>query len=450
VGSGQTSFEMSQWADRNPQKGLNTSSLLSTWHRVDARNRQLGWMRYDPGDVDDHPWLSAVPTPYVRRFARNAMRVADLIAPISMHSLLRVQRTVVPTAFYHVGMAYLMREQISSPDFHWSKGEVEAVCSEALARRLNAEHMCWSHPYRHHAKGWREGNPSSAPPSCAHHTARLGLLLLEVGLAHNNPELISAGVSAARALNEYHRWREYPDGTTTVSYYPNTDDETINTCADVAALLSLVPLDRDFPKRQERLFGLVQMILNEQQADGSWTYCTARHYQEHSDKPYVDNHHSAQVLQALARIYATRSLTGTIESEICTSIRRGIGYYCNAFIRADGSSSYFPKGKRDTEIVGYTEGLAAIAWSFRSAAVSPDESLGRRLLHEAECLLKSSLRFLDSQTHDVASAQRFHMLYKIKSLRWGSGPLLEGIQYVLWMLSSLKAPEVCEAKASAR
>jgi len=441
---------MSQRADRERQIALETSSLLSTWHRVDSRNRQLGWMRYDPGDIDDHRWLGALPAPYVRRLARNAMRAADLIAPISMHSLLRVQRTVVPTAFYHVGMAYLMRERISCPDTHWSKGEVEAVCSEAIARRLDAEHMCWAHPYRHHAKGWREGNLSFAPPSCAHHTARLGLLLLEVGRAHSIPGLISAGVSAARALNEYHRWREYPDGTATVSYYPNTDDETINTCADVAALLSLVPLDHEFSKRQERLFGLVKMVLNEQQANGSWTYCTNRHYQEHSDKPYVDNHHSAEVLQALARVYASGLLTGPIESQICTSIRRGIEYYCDAFIRQDGSSSYFPHGRRDTEIVGYTEGLAAIAWCFRSEAVSPEESLGRRLLREAGCLLISSLQFLDTRTYDVASDKRFQMFYKIKSLRWGSGPLLEGIQYVLWMMSGLKATEVCRTEAVAR
>ena len=292
------------------------SALLSTWHRIDARNRQLGWMRYDPGDVDSHPWLDAFHTTSVRRFARNAIRVADLFAPLAVHSLLKVHQTIVPTAYYHVGMAYLMREQISVPTQGWQKEEAEEVCAQALALRLDAEYACWAHPYRHHAMTWREGKRSSAPPSCAHHTARLGVLLLQVGNAHHVPELISAGVSAARALNEYHNWRQYPDGTATVSYYPNTNDETINTCADVAALLALVPPDKEFPKRLDRLFGLVRMILNEQKADGSWTYCTARHYRDHTDKLYIDNHHSAQVIQALARVRSAGLLTKTIDSEI--------------------------------------------------------------------------------------------------------------------------------------
>jgi hypothetical protein len=348
-------------------------------------------------------------------------------------------------------MAYLMREQISVSTQRWRKAEAEEVCAQALALRLDAEHACWAHPYRHHAMAWRDGKRSSAPPSCAHHTARLGILLLQVGSAHHVPELISAGVSAARALNEYHNWQQYPDGTATVSYYPNTSDETINTCADVAALLALVPPDQDFPKRRDRLFGLIRMILNEQHADGSWSYCTARHYREHTDKLYIDNHHSAQVIQALARVRSSGLLSKTIASEIDTSIRLGIEYYCKAFMTPEGHSRYFPYQNRPAEIVGYSEGLAAIAWSLWCEAVDPDEPLGRRLQHDAARLLTSSLRFLDTQAYDVASAERFHMFYRIKSLRWGSGPLLEGIQYGLQLMDCRSlSSEVLETEPAAQ
>jgi len=432
---------MTKAVDRDSVSLLDLSALLSTWHCIDKRNRQLGWMRYDPADLDDSPFLDALRFPPVRRIARNAVRAADLVAPFPVHSLFQVQPTVVPTAFYHVGMAYLMREGISVPDYAWDGEAADAVCNEALGRRIAAEHNCWAHPYRHHAKNWRRETLCSAPASCAHHTARLGILLLEVGRAHDSSDLISAGVSAARALIEYHQWHEYDDGTATVSYYPNTDDETINTCAEIAALLSLVPAEHELPNRQDRLVGIVRMMLKEQRADGSWTYYTARHYQRHGNAPWVDNHHSAQVLQALARVYASGLLPDSIKRQVVTAVRRGIEYYCDAFIKPDGSATYFPYGKaqggtvrigkRPTEITGYTEGLAAIAWSLRSGAVHRDELLGARLLRDARRLLLSSFRFVNNRTYDVASSERFGMFYNIKSLRWGSGPLMEGIQYAL-------------------
>ena len=44
---------MDKDVDSEARIDLSSSSLISTWHSVDARNRQVGWMRFDPWDIDE-------------------------------------------------------------------------------------------------------------------------------------------------------------------------------------------------------------------------------------------------------------------------------------------------------------------------------------------------------------------------------------------------------------
>lgn len=404
--------------------------LLQLWENIDARNRRLGWARYDYADLRIHPWLLSIRPPRLRYLAERILRSLDIIAPLYFHNLIKQCKTVVPTAFYHVGIAYLLREQFAEKGKEWPRELSESICREAAMIRLPAEHFCWTHPYALIPKQWIVHPADLVPPSCAHHTARLGALLLETGSRHQNPELIAQGISAATAMITYHNWNEYPDGACTVSYYPATGDETINIGADTAVLLASIPDTMRSPLCQKRFDGLLRMILNEQQKDGSWFYCTERHYNQFNAAKIIDNHHSAQVIQALAKILCKTKLPDSLGKEVRSALTRGLAYYIHNFYQADGKGAYFPDSVKSCPVTGYSEGLSAIYWADQCGILNQDtfKSLKTDFVPR---MLTHCLSFIDLKTWDVACTKFFGGNYHIQSLRWGSGPMLEAIMVAL-------------------
>lgn len=409
---------------------MDPSELLQIWDRIDLHNRQLGWARFDHRDFLCHPAFMSLSGHRAQKLVRYVLGVLDWGVPFQLRKVMRIPKQVVPTAFYHVGTAYLHRERLGDWASDWESKKADMVCESALERRLEAEYVCWGHPYPMHGSRWRTALVQEMPPSCAHHVARLGTLLLQIGKAHSNPEFVKMGISAARAVLAYHNWHEYSDGSCTVSYYPDTEDETINTCADVAALFACIPPEMCPQECQTRLEGIVRMVLREQRKDGSWYYCTAKHYEKFQDTRRIDNHHSAMVLQALAKIICLGNLPHSLKGKTQLAIEKGLAFYLEHFYLDDGTGSSFPEGRHRTGIVGYTEGIAAIFWVMQSKAVrQPD--LKTRAIAMVPKMLHKALNFLDRKTGDVAIERFWGYNHHIRSLRWGSGPLMESMMYSL-------------------
>lgn len=408
---------------------------MQIWDKIDGRNQQLGWKRYDWADLDSHPLLQGIKPGVLAKVVRNGLRVLDLIQPMVVHRLLGVPKQIIPTAYFHVGMSYLLREKLQTGPSGWDPGKADAVCEAALERRYDCDYVCWDHPYHHHSAHWRTDTKGDTPPSCAHHTTRLGRLLLEVGSAHQRADLSEFGISAARALLNYHSWRSHEDGTSTVSYYPFTEDETINVCADAAALLALLPAQVRI-ECQDKIEGLTRMICKEQLSDGSWNYCTARHYQQRSENQrseilVVDNHHTGELLQALAVVFASGALPPDLAQEVRSSVTKGLAFYVESFFEEDGTAYYFANSKsRKAHITGFSEGMGAIYHAIASSCVT-DAALLQRLREFVPRLVEKALQLYDPRSGDVACAEVWGKNYHIQSLRWGSGPLMETIMYAL-------------------
>lgn len=419
-------------------RGPMQNRWLECWNRADERNRRLGWARFDWGDLDSHSWILSGRPGVKTRLLRYALRGADFLAPLLIHRLVRMPSQVIPTAYYHVGLSYLLREQLTGAPRDWSSQAVIDVCSGALMHRIESKEACWEHPYMHHAGNWKVLTGDDRPPSCAHHTARVGEMLLKAGKRHDRQDFIEAGISAAGAMMTYHNWNTYDDGTCTVSYYPFTEDETINTAADTAALFAEIPVDRRDPGVQARLDGIVRTVVKEQQPDGSWFYCTERHYAKTGDTKFVDNHHSAQVLQALGKIRIQGALPEPLRKTAAQSIERGLRYYLDHFYDERGRGYYFPDSpRRSTPIVGYSEGIAAIYWAFKSNSLT-DPSLVRKASSLIPKMAESALALMNRATGDVACTRFLGRNYHIQSLRWGSGPLMEALMYALLLHEELE------------
>ena len=408
---------------------ITVAECLRLFKTVDLRNETLGWERYDWADLDSHPWILGSRGAWFHGGLRFLIRGLDLVFPLAIHGLLRVKKRIVPTSYVHVGMACLLYEESNAEPPGWGEDRVLAIADQLLSLRLPAEHLCWSHPYPHHGGGWKAEGPE-VPVSCAHHTSRAGAFLARAGIRRGREDLVALGASAANALMVYHNWDEYEDGTCTVSYYPSTRDQTINTAADVAILFAELPESYRSREMSARLDGITRMVLAEQAADGSWEYCTARHYAETGDVPFIDNHHTAQVLQALGRILSSRVLDPGLAAQVAEALESGLCFYLAHFFNDRGEGFYFPDGTgKAAAITGYSEGLAAIYWAIEAGTLTPDLRSKSRVM--ARRIATASCDLLNRHTRDVACQKIFGHNYHIQSLRWGSGPFLEGLAYAL-------------------
>ncbi|MFD0680805.1 MULTISPECIES: hypothetical protein [unclassified Paenibacillus] len=409
--------------------------LLEIWHTINEKVHSEGFERYDYGDILSHPlYINLLYRPF-GRYIGYFLRVPDILFPIAWRRILGIKKTVFPTAFYHLGMSYLQMEAINTKyDSFFAK----EMCRLAYDLKVDAEHLCWGSVYKHHGLQWSDRNVSKVPPSCAHFGTRLGTLFLRVGKKHNDSDIIKNGINAAKGLMIYHNINYYEDGSSTISYYPYTNDEVINTSADMAVLLAEIPLDLRTTEMQKHLLGLTKMIVNEQQNEGQWYYCTKRHYEKLGGEGIIDNHHTAMNLAALAVIWHIGDLSDEIRKDIHKSLIKGLDYYINHLFNEDGTGFYFPGKRRETEVVGYSEGINAIFEIFHRRVPLPDY-LNIKLKNILPKMLQKAIdKFLIEKTGDVASMKRFGLKYNIQSIRWGSGPLLQAITSCLLAVSEEK------------
>jgi hypothetical protein len=418
-----------------PMRYNEITNIINHYQLMESRNQVLGLKRYDFADILSHPFYLKF-YKNLPKVGRALLRAPEVIFPLGWRRFLNIPRTLVPVTLYHLGMAHLFLERLNLENQN-QFGLSKIYAETAIEIRADDSLVCWAHPYVHHGYEWKKNLDVTVPDSCAHHGARLGSLLIRVGLEKNRSDLIDAGISAAQALMSYHNWHIYPNDTCTVSYYPNTDDEIINTAAEVAALVALIPYDRRTSIMSDRMEGIALMIIDEMQSDGSWHYGTRRHYSNVGGRPSIDNHHTAMILNALVQILVHGDLPGKLSSAVLESLCKGYDYYLDAFIGKKGTASFRPYSRREATMAGYGEGIIAL-----SEIVTNAKILGlhpykiKRIQQAIEAMLSYVLRtFLDQKSGDVASYIAFGLPRHLRSIRLGSGLLMEAcLRVVEWKM----------------
>jgi hypothetical protein len=173
--------------------------------------------------------------------------------------------------------------------------------------------------------------------------------------------------------------------------------------------------------------------MDEMQLDGSWHYGTKRHYNTQGGRPSIDNHHTAMILHALVQILVYGNLPFKLRSAVFDTLCKGYNYYLAAFVGKKGTASFWPYSRREATIAGYGEGIIAL-----SEIVNHAKILGlhprkvNRIKQNIEVMLAHVLRtFLDKKSGDVASFMAFRLPRHLRSIRLGSGLLMEACLHVV-------------------
>jgi hypothetical protein len=115
------------------------------------------------------------------------------------------------------------------------------------------------------------------------------------------------------------------------SYTPNSNTRIFNASLLAAEVLAGVGETTNDPTLCATAERAARYVINQQQADGSWTYGTE------PAQSWIDNFHTAYILFSLKRIISACSLG----KEFQQSLQKGYRYWTQTFFLADGWPKYY-------------------------------------------------------------------------------------------------------------
>jgi hypothetical protein len=235
-----------------------------------------------------------------------------------------------------------------------------------------------------------------------------------------------AAVSVARAIAHYFNWSEPGDQGLMVSYWSTSHDEVINVAAEAAVLLAAVANEAPGTQFGDLAHGVLRTLETEQAADGSWDYWTAADQLRNPGRQRsVDHHHTAMNLLALRRLIRSPAVSADGRRRATTALVRGFHYYREHLFSAGGRPSAESDRSQVADIAGFCEGAILLS----ELSVDPEwPDITDACCPTAETMIDGAVHhFLDPVTGDVASGFFLGRPNQLRSIRWGSGLLLEAI-----------------------
>ncbi len=392
-----------------------------------------GLKRFDPSDFLAHPSMMRMQTLNVSgRPLWNLARLAEYFFPFAFRKQLGIKKQIAPTTYWHLGRSYLSMLQYTTASSFDLENRLRDICDLALKFADRRVGVSWGHPYEYHGSQWKTlASSGSVPLSCAHNTARLGLLLWEAGKLLGVKDYICAAVGAAQALIELHNWKWSSDRTVgALSYYPNSEDEVINTGAEASQLLMAVYSETGEEKYKRYAQALVKMVVSEQSHDGGWRYATRSHEVRLGASLGPDNHHHAMVVRALAFHLLNFSSHLNHLDSLQRTLKGGVEYYMENLSSPNGRCYFWGNDqgwRRDANVAGYCEGILALNAAARFFADKDDSFTGKIKTRSRVIMQRTLNAFGPNSRGLVASDRRFILPYNIASIRWGSGLVLEAL-----------------------
>lgn len=406
--------------ENSVDESMSRSDHWAVFDRLLERNLQLGLARCDPSDLNARALYAGLyrSGAWGGRLAR-VLKAPELVAPLLWRTLLRQGSTIVPTTYYHLGLA-LLDARYLRPERAYDQLILEWAERAVEERLRDWEHFCWGTTFPFLCTDLRVR--SDEP--CMHTTARLGHFFWRMAEEGFGRRWNDAARSVALAIEHYFRWTETKNGGLIVSYWSSSEDEVINIGADAAAFLAEVGPGGD--SACHRVLGLLRTLEVEQSPEGAWNYWTTSYRTGAGRAGFVDHHHTAMVLGALHRLAHCPNLPADARIRAGELLSRGLSFYLRELFNRDGMPLAAVGSKRLADVAGFCEGVILLSDLARGpVTVESEVDLGPGF---ADRILEQSIElFYDAASADTASDVRWGRRWQLRSIRWGSGLLMEAI-----------------------
>lgn len=383
----------------------------------------FGLLRYDPCDVDD--FLSKQRRSSQNDFLRKGFRACDVIAPILTRKLLGIKKSAQATTYYHLGMAFLLWEQLHIPvDTSLSAVKMAELL---LQNFYDPSSALWRFSDVNYSFEAEEADSTKTVTMPMHGLARSNILLLAVWRQYQREDLLNISIESAAVVLRQHNITEYDDGSAAISYYYNSQDNTLNVNSEFLQWIAEIPADRR-PAAVEALgHRILKMLLREQNKDGSFYYLGKEYMRQNHLAPTIDNHHSSYMLNNLIHIYMSDFPTEKEKDALLQACVRGMEFsLSHLFDEQTGMAVYqINNATRKADPVSYSEAALAFCAYLRCPEIPAE--LNTRIQRLLPKVVARLTAFVNLKNGSVPSACVFGKWNNINSIRWGNGPVLQAI-----------------------
>ena len=192
------------------------------------------------------------------------------------------------------------------------------------------------------------------------------------------------------------------------SYTPQAPTRIFNASLLAAETLQTVGALTAEEELLEAALKATRYVVNRQRSDGAWTYGAEE------DQYWVDNFHTAFVLDSLARI--NRCLSVHVPGEFVAALDRGYDYWRKSFFLADGWPKYYDDALFPADV---HSAAAAVVTLCDLKAMTASAEISTGALPLAETIAAWSQKHLRDERGFFYYQQRRFFTARTPFMRWG-------------------------------
>lgn len=398
--------------------------------RIVDNIEKYDFARYDPTDLKE--------LKISRKLFKKLVLVFGQISPLYFRKILNIKQRIFSTTYTHVGEAYILIELLNI-DVEKKASSLD-ITDLIINEYYDSISRCW--PYRINTSWNVCLEYNNTPPSMPMHgLARINILLLKIGMKYDIQNYIDIAVNTAASTIINNNLRRYPDGSLSISYYYNSNDCTLNVNTEFAQWLAMIPNHRQTPKNIEIVNGIVQLLIKEQNSDGSWFYFSKEHHQRCGVATIIDCHHTGTVLTNLINVIGSNVLTELNQNNLITSISKGVKYYLKTFFDADGHGITEVGLRRPAGPVQYSEAIIAFC-EYIQCEQCVNLSLKKEIALILPKIVLQVQKLIDR--NGAVPSEKILKWNRLNSIRWGNGPVLQSLLFYISCEESIKKYQDCE------
>lgn len=383
-----------------------------------------GLYRYDPNDID--AMIFRHKGKVYNNLPRKILRTMDILAPVVLRKCLLIPKTISPATYYHLGMAYLAREQ-----YH-----IEISAKNSAAEMING---AISDYYKPDTGLWISSTGYNLmPPECLiekegpltlpmHFLARLNILLLDAWKVMHEEQYLKIAAHSAESTMHYHNLIDRGDGCMAISYFYNSMDVINNVNAEFLEWVAKIPQEYRSQELTDLCHGILKLLLREQNEDGSFYYHEKEFMAFLKADPMIDNFHTAYTLKNLIGVCDTEFAKGQEREDLLNCCMKGMDYYLsNMFNETTGvARQTMSLAYHAADAVTYGEALTAFCAFLRSPSVPQHQK--KRVAKLAPKAMEQMLALINQKNGSAPTQILFGKKICMNSIRWGNGPALQAI-----------------------
>ena len=374
--------------------------LKQSYDQLFAYCEREGFAGYDPFDGLNSRLFQFTPLKHIR-LARLAWLQAVKRSPINLRYMLSVKKGVNPKGLALFALAELSR-------YRATKGEAHAVKAKDLLERLmktpirgktrdGQPTLAFGYNFDWQSRNFYAplGTPAIVPTAFAQHA------LFEAYKAFGNEQFLdTANEICSFILTGLNRSVE-SDDEICFSYTPLDRTRIYNANLLAGECLARVG---ECTKKSEYLdiaAKTARFVIRRQREDGAWTYGG------NDIQAWVDNFHTAYILQSLQRI---SDCVPGFENETKAAVERGAQYWLDNFFLDDGTPKYYDKSVYPVDIHS-----AAAAVS----SISELRAIDERMLPMARKTAEWTIKNMRDESGCFYYQMRKGGIVKTPFMRWG-------------------------------